>query len=60
MLGAIGTLVTSTSQGEIGEWFAASWGFAKQILPLLLVGILLPGLRRDQRRGILPLFGDLE
>jgi len=36
--------VTSTSEGELGEWFAASWGFAKQILPLLLIGILVAGL----------------
>ena len=38
------SLVTSTSEGELGEWFSASWGFAKQILPLLLIGILVAGL----------------
>ena len=50
------SLVTSTSQGELGEWFAASWGFAKQILPLLLVGILLAGLLlgRPDREGLIP------
>ena len=50
------SLVTSTSQGELGEWFAASWGFAKQILPLLLVGILLAGLLlgRPDQEGLIP------
>jgi len=28
---------------EIAEWFAATWGFAKQILPLLLAGVLASG-----------------
>ena len=31
------SLVTSDRRGEGGEWFAATWEFAKQILPLLLV-----------------------
>ena len=31
-------------KGELGDWFAASWGFAKQILPLLLFGVLVAGL----------------
>ncbi len=30
--------------GELGEWLAASWDFTKQILPLLLVGILIAGM----------------
>jgi len=38
------SVVTATSSGELGEWFKASWGFAKQILPLLLIGILMAGL----------------
>lgn len=47
---------TSTSPGELGEWFAASWGFAKQILPLLLMGILLAGLLlgRPGHEGLIP------
>jgi len=50
------SLVTSTSQGELGEWFAASWGFAKQILPLLLIGILVAGLLlgRPGHEGLIP------
>jgi len=30
--------------GSPSEWFDASWGFAKQILPLLLLGVLAAGL----------------
>jgi uncharacterized membrane protein YraQ (UPF0718 family) len=30
--------------GERIEWVGASWGFAKQILPLLLLGVLVAGL----------------
>jgi uncharacterized protein len=30
-------LGASTSAREAGDWFAATWGFAKQILPLLLL-----------------------
>jgi len=41
---------------ERGEWVAASWGFAKQILPLLLIGVLLAGLLlgRPGHEGLLP------
>ena len=28
---------------ELREWLAATWGFTKQILPLLLVGVLVSG-----------------
>ena len=50
------SLVTSTSEGELGDWFAASWGFAKQILPLLLIGILVAGLLlgRPGQEGLIP------
>lgn len=50
------SLVTSTSEGELGDWFAASWGFAKQILPLLLAGILVAGflLGRPGQEGLIP------
>jgi len=48
--------VTSTERGEAGEWFAASWEFAKQILPLLLVGVLVSGalLGRPGHEGLIP------
>jgi hypothetical protein len=49
-------LVTSTDPGEGGEWFAATWEFAKQILPLLLVGVLVAGLLlgRPGHEGLVP------
>ncbi len=31
-------------RGELGEWVGSSWGFAKQILPLLAAGVLTAGL----------------
>ncbi|MGQ9873614.1 MAG: permease, partial [Leptodesmis sp.] len=34
---------TSTSKGEAEEWFESSWDYAKQILPLLLIGVLIAG-----------------
>jgi hypothetical protein len=48
--------VTSTKEGELGDWFNASWGFAKQILPLLLAGILVAGLLlgRPGEEGLIP------
>ncbi|MBN1496532.1 MAG: permease [Spirochaetes bacterium] len=55
--GAIGlSVITSTDKGETGEWFAASWDFAKQILPLLLAGVFLAGmfLGRPGNEGIIP------
>jgi len=47
---------TSTDKGESGEWFASSWGFAKQILPLLLIGVLIAGalLGRVGHEGLIP------
>lgn len=47
---------TSTDKGEAGEWFSTSWGFAKQILPLLLFGVLVAGalLGRVGHEGLIP------
>ncbi len=47
---------TSTEEGEAGEWFSASWGFTKQILPLLLAGVLVAGalLGRPGHEGLIP------
>jgi len=41
---------------ELSEWVDASWGFAKQILPLLLVGVLAAGLLlgRPGNEGVIP------
>lgn len=49
-------VVTSNSQGEVGQWFGISWDFAKQITPLLLGGVLLSGLLlgRPGMEGLIP------
>ena len=55
--GTIGlSIITSTDKGQTGQWFASSWGFAKQILPLLLAGVLVAGflLGRPEHQGIIP------
>ena len=55
--GSIGlSIVTSTEKGEIGDWFSSTWTFAKQILPLLLFGVLFSGflLGRVGHEGIIP------
>jgi uncharacterized membrane protein YraQ (UPF0718 family) len=46
----------STAGGELEEWFAVSWVFAKQILPLLLAGVLVAGalLGRPGEEGLIP------
>ena len=57
LVGVIGlSVITSTATGEMGEWFGVSWGFAKQILPLLLFGVLIAGalLGRPGEEGLIP------
>jgi uncharacterized membrane protein YraQ (UPF0718 family) len=48
--------VIAGDEGELGEWLAASWGFAKQILPLLVAGVLVAGLLlgRPGHEGLVP------
>lgn len=48
--------VLSTNKGEGGEWFGATWTFAKQILPLLFFGVLVAGflLGRPGHEGFIP------
>jgi len=50
------SLLTSLDKGECNEWFTSSWGFAKQILPLLLIGVLIAGalLGRVGHEGLIP------
>jgi len=50
------SLIAGTGAGEVQEWFASSWGFAKQILPLLLFGVLVAGalLGRPGHEGLIP------
>jgi uncharacterized protein len=55
--GTIGlSLFTSTDKGETSKWFSASWEFAKQIMPLLLFGVLIAGalLGRVGHEGLIP------
>lgn len=56
-LGFIGlSIITSLESGETGQWFSSSWEFAKQILPLLFIGVLIAGalLGRVGHEGIIP------
>jgi uncharacterized membrane protein YraQ (UPF0718 family) len=50
------SIITSRRRDEAGEWFAESWGFAKQILPLLFAGVLVAGLLlgRPGHEGLIP------
>ncbi len=50
------SIITSSKIGESGEWFAESWRFAKQILPLLLIGVVIAGalLGRPGQEGLVP------
>ena len=47
---------TSTTEGEPEEWFSSTWTFAKQILPLLLFGVVVAGalLGRPDHEGLIP------
>lgn len=48
--------LTSTDKNEAGEWFESSWDYAKQILPLLLTGVLIAGalLGRPGEEALIP------
>lgn len=47
---------SSTTKGEPEEWFSSTWTFAKQILPLLLIGVIVAGalLGRPGHQGLIP------
>jgi uncharacterized membrane protein YraQ (UPF0718 family) len=47
---------THTTPGEPQDWFSSTWTFAKQILPLLLFGVLFAGmfLGRPGHEGLIP------
>lgn len=56
-IGFIGlSIITSMGSDELGQWFSTSWDFAKQILPLLLIGVLIAGalLGRVGNEGLIP------
>jgi len=50
------SVITAGSDGEPHDWFEQSWGFAKQIFPLLLLGVLVAGglLGRPGHEGLIP------
>ena len=51
------TIILSISKGEPNEWMGESWGFAKQILPLLGAGVLVAGFllgSPNSSNGIIP------
>lgn len=50
------SIIISRRSDESGEWFQQTWGFAKQILPLLLGGVLVAGLLlgRPGQEGLIP------
>ncbi|MDH3571653.1 MAG: permease, partial [Gemmatimonadota bacterium] len=55
--GVVGLSALATNgNDEMREWFSSSWTFAKQILPLLLAGVLVAGLLlgRPGEEGIIP------
>ncbi|MCU0893515.1 MAG: permease [Rhodospirillales bacterium] len=56
-IGVVGLcLVAALQPGAGQEWFEQSWGFAKLILPLLLLGVLAAGflLGRPGHEGLIP------
>ena len=51
------SILISRKEGEPQEWMASTWGFAKQILPLLAVGVLIAGFllgSPEGGQGIIP------
>jgi len=50
------SLILAIREDENGDWFNESWGFVKQILPLLLFGVLIAGLLlgRPGNEGLIP------
>jgi len=48
--------ITATGEGEMRDWLDQTWGFAKQILPLLFIGVLIAGalLGRPGHEGLIP------
>lgn len=56
-VGAVGVAwIAATSEGELGEWWTATWDFTKLIAPLLLAGVFVSGLLLGQpgHEGLIP------
>lgn len=52
-----GVLLRWFVRDELSEWVSATWGFSKQILPLLFGGVLVAGFlmgRPDSSSGLIP------
>ncbi len=57
VFGAAGlSLLAGTGREEMKDWFGQTWGFTKQILPLLFAGVLVAGLLlgRPGGEGLIP------
>ncbi|MCL4218072.1 MAG: permease [Candidatus Hydrogenedentes bacterium] len=57
ILGVLGLSFITNTGGEVMQsWFSSTWTFAKQILPLLLFGVLIAGLLlgRPGEEGLIP------
>jgi uncharacterized protein len=57
VVGFVGlSIAISIREDELGQWFSSSWIFAKQILPLLFIGVLAAGLLlgRPGGEGLIP------
>ncbi|HNR31899.1 MAG TPA: permease [Candidatus Hydrogenedentes bacterium] len=57
LVGVLGLAYITNTNGEgMQAWFASTWTFAKQILPLLLLGVLAAGLLlgRPGEEGLIP------
>jgi len=50
------TILITTTRGDAEEWFLSTWGFTKQITPLLLGGVIAAGLFLGQphTEGVIP------
>ncbi|MFP4027550.1 MAG: permease [Candidatus Brocadiia bacterium] len=50
------SVILGTSEGEGEDWLEQTWGFTKQILPLLFIGVLIAGalLGRPEHEGLIP------
>ncbi len=51
-----GLSALTASSPQTSDWFTSTWGFAKQILPLLFFGVLVAGflLGRPDHEGLIP------
>ncbi len=56
-VGIVGaSLILATSKGEATDWLTSTWEYAKLIMPLLFVGVLVAGalLGRPGEEGLIP------